>query len=188
MTNAEGVAAFAAAMSCEEQHVLVGKFNYSELAENQEDYRKVIRFCDDDMQMLRSSADQKKNTNKTYDITVHGKETALTPTEQKVAQAWAKILGLREVDYQDKFLEVGGDSLSATYLQKEIDAAYPGVMDITDVFVYPTIEQMATFIDSKTVVIEKKPTAKATDADQMRLLLEQLASGQIDVSKAGELI
>lgn len=188
MTNAEGVAAFTAAMGCQEKHVLVGKFNYSELAESLEDYRKVVHFSESDTQMLRSNADQKKNANKTYDITVHGKETALTATEQKVAQAWAKILGLREVDYQDKFLEVGGDSLSATYLQKEIDIAYPGVMDITDVFVYPTIEQMATFIDSKTVVVEKKPTAKTTDADQMRQLLEQLASGQIDLSKAGELI
>jgi len=188
MTNAEGVLAFVSAMACEEKHILVGKFNYSELAGSLEDYQKVIHFSESDMQILRSSADQKKNSNKTYDITVHGKETPLTPTEQKIAQAWAKILGLREVDYQDKFLEVGGDSLSATYLQKEIDTVYPNVMDITDVFVYPTIEQMATFIDSKTVVVEKKQTAKATDADQMRKLLEQLASGEIDVSKAGALI
>ncbi len=187
MTNAEGAQAFCEAMACSERQVLAGKFNYPELAESLQDYQKVVRFSDDDLLMLRSS-EQKKNAEKNYDITVHGKDTPLTATEQKIAQAWAKILGLREVDYQDKFLEVGGDSMSATYLQKEIDSIYPNVMDITDVFVYPTIEQMAAFVDSKTVIEEIKQPVRATDTDQMRKLLEQLAAGEIDVSKAGRLI
>jgi hypothetical protein len=95
-------------------------------------------------------------------------------------------------------------------LQKEIEKHFPGVMDITDVFVYPTIEQMAEFIDSKRLpdpadnMNEEAPPVqdaisvpeqedpvyedKLSDEDQMRRLLELLASGEIDVSQAGQLL
>ncbi len=207
LSDAEGADAFLHAMGCDSSRVLVGRLNYAELAPSVEDYSKVIAFDEESLAMIRSSSEQRKAANEQYNITVRGKETPLTATEEKVAQAWAKTLGLRDVHYQDRFLEIGGDSLSATYLQKEIEIQFPGTMDITDVFVYPTIEQMSTFIDSKLVSDEPeeepmerltqsvKPIAetitqetKTTDTDQMRKLLEMLASGEIDVSQAGQLL
>lgn len=190
LSNAEGAELFSRAMAAEEAQVLIGKLNYHELAKDIEDYGRVIRFAEDDLGQIRSNADSRKaaNQKKNYDITVRGKEGPLTPTEQKLAQAWAKILGLREVDYQDKFLEIGGDSLSATYLQKEIDTLYPNVMDITDVFVYPSIARMAEYIDSKTATAKQKKNLPEADSEQMKKMLEMLASGEIDVSEAGKLL
>ena len=190
LSNAEGAELFSRAMAAEETQILIGKLNYNELAKDLEDYGRIVRFTEDDLGQIRSSADSRKHTNqkKNYDITVRGKDSPLTPTEQKLAQAWAKILGLREVDYQDKFLEIGGDSLSATYLQKEIDTLFPNVMDITDVFVYPSIARMAEYIDSKTAAAEQKRNPPEADTEQMKKMLEMLASGEIDVSEAGKLL
>ncbi len=206
LTNGEGKDAFLRAMSCNRSRVLIGEYQYKELARSLEDYERTLRFDEDTLAQIRKADARKSSENENYTITVRGKDTPLNPTEEKVSQAWAKTLGLREVHYQDRFLEIGGDSLSATYLQKEIDKHFPGTMDITDVFVYPTIEQMSDFIDSKLGIdlaeeeeavsslpvqdIPPEPAAeeKLSDADQMRRLLELLASGEIDVGQAGQLI
>lgn len=206
LTNAEGKAAFLRAMGCDRSRVLIGEYQYKELVSSLEDYERVLHFDEDTLTRIRKADARRTAENENYIITVKGKDTPLTPTEEKVSQAWAKTLGLREVQYRDRFLEIGGDSLSATYLQKEIQKHFPGTMDITDVFVYPTIEQMSEFIDSKlgTDPVEAEETVsdlpvqeippepaaeeKLSDAEQMRKLLELLASGEIDVGQAGQLI
>ena len=206
LNNQEGKEAFLRAMSCKSSRVLIGQYQYKELASSMEDYEKLLRFDETTLAQIRKADAGKSRENENYTITVRGKDTPLSPTEEQVAQAWAKTLGLREVHYRDRFLEIGGDSLSATYLQKEIEKHFPGTMDITDVFVYPTIEQMSDFIDSKLgtepVADEEElpPTAsrdepsepateeKLSDAEQMRRLLELLASGEIDVGQAGQLL
>ncbi|MBR6826283.1 MAG: KR domain-containing protein [Oscillospiraceae bacterium] len=206
LTNGEGKAALLQAMQSRSNRVLIGEFQYNELASGIESFRKVLHFDEGTMSRIRSAGSNPSVQNENYTITVRGKDTPLTPTEEKVSQAWAKTLGLREVHYQDRFLEIGGDSLSATYLQKEIEKSFPGTMDITDVFVYPTIEQMSEYIDSKlgtspvqepSEIVEapiteapevSEPEDKLSDADQMRKLLELLASGEIDVGQAGQLL
>ena len=109
-----------------------------------------------------------------------------TDTELQVAQAWAKVLGLAEVDYFAKFLEVGGDSISAAALQKELNEHYPGVLDITDVFVYPSVGEMAGYIDAN----RNGPTPAAASAaqDDTMDLLEKLSSGDIDLEEDMALI
>ena len=206
LTNAEGKAAFLRAMGCDRSRVLIGEYQYKELVSSLEDYERVLHFDEDTLTRIRQADARRTAENENYTITVKGKDTPLTPTEEKVSQAWAKTLGLREVQYRDRFLEIGGDSLSATYLQKEIQKHFPGTMDITDVFVYPTIEQMSEFIDSKLgtdpveaeetvsdlpvqdIPLEPAAEEKLSDAEQMRKLLELLASGEIDVGQAGQLI
>ena len=109
-----------------------------------------------------------------------------TDTELQVAQAWAKVLGLQELDYNAKFLEVGGDSITAAALQKELGQTYPGVLDITDVFVYPSIGEMAGYIDA-TRKGASSP-APSTAQDDTMDLLEKLSSGDIDLEEAMALI
>lgn len=204
LTNTEGAELFAKAMEADERQILIGRFNYTELAETMDDYNQVIRFPDYVMTQLRSISNNEKTTKKVYDMIVKGKASPLTPTEKKVSQAWAKILGLQEVDYQDKFLEIGGDSLSATYLQKELNGQFPNTIDITDVFVYPSIQQMSEFIESKMKKEEKvndnlnsdierskdKPVKRKNKpgTGNLNKLLEMLAAGEIDVREAGKLI
>ncbi len=114
-----------------------------------------------------------------------------TETELQVARAWSKVLGLAELDYTAKFLEVGGDSISAAALQKELNSTYPGILDITDVFVYPSIGEMAGYIDEN-----RRPAASApkpgesvsVPQDSTMDLLEKLSSGDINLEEALSLI
>ena len=50
----------------------------------------------------------------------------------------------------DNFFESGISSLLLADIHQRIDEAYPNVVDITDMFEYQTINELATFIDSKT--------------------------------------
>ncbi|HXA77157.1 MAG TPA: phosphopantetheine-binding protein [Candidatus Acidoferrales bacterium] len=43
-----------------------------------------------------------------------GRVAPRTPTEKSVAEIWSAALGIREIGIDDNFVELGGDSLSAT--------------------------------------------------------------------------
>jgi polyketide synthase PksN len=80
------------------------------------------------------------------------KESASNSTnslESKLAVIWGSVLGIKEVDIYDNFHDMGGDSILATQLLKEIDKEYPEAISISDIFSYPTVSQLAEFISSK---------------------------------------
>ncbi len=191
INNEEGGRLFIQAMSADSPQVLVGRLNANALADIIDDVRKLIKLDSRTSERIKSimlSGKKRITANTTYNIVVSGKGSPLTETETKIAQAWAKELGLSEVNYYDKFMEIGGDSMSATYLQKEINIAFPNTMDITDVFIYSSIPDMAKFIDDKI----KKPIAKQQtnkgNTDQMKALLEKLAINKINVSDVENII
>lgn len=119
----------------------------------------------------------------------------LTTTENKVAQIWKTILEVDAVGILDSFSELGGDSIMANYLYKQLEQQFPGVLDITDVFSYPTIKQMAQIIDDKinsnsssttNEENEIKRTTKVSE-DDIDDLLSKLASGKISVDEMSQL-
>lgn len=90
-----------------------------------------------------------KEKNKT-DTAIKGKEQdGYTETENIIAKIWCEVFGLNEIDVYDSFYSLGGDSLMAIQLLKEIEKKYKSKLDITDVFAYPTVVQMAAYIDEK---------------------------------------
>ena len=73
----------------------------------------------------------------------------LSATEAVLLQVYAAVLGLSEIDVFANFQDLGGNSIIATHLLKLIDQQFPGVVDISDVFSYPSIDEMAAYIDEK---------------------------------------
>lgn len=200
MNNEEAMNYLFQAMASSKPRLLIGELNENEMALNGELWKQNVSVSPQIQERIDRAS--KKNSfarlDKTYDITVLGKNGALSPVELKLAQAWAKVLGLREVGYEDKFLEIGGDSLSATYLQKEIDREYPGKLDITDVFVYSSIKSMAEHIEEqqtqdhpfKAKTSSSKNGIRAGDDRTLSTmeLLERLAAGELDIQEAQEQI
>lgn len=192
MNNQQVADAFWDALVLEERQVLVGEYDYSALAgeEKQEKLREYLKF-DPDIESSLKPYRTGSLRNEIKEVQVSGKTTGKpTETEQKVANIWGKTLGVTEIEYHAKFLEIGGDSLSATYLQKELEKEYPGVMDITDVFVYSSICDMATYIDSRIKPQKQLKTApKQTQFDQELVeLLKMVGSGQMKVEDANKLL
>ena len=112
---------------------------------------------------------------------------AYNDTESRLAQIWANALGLDEIDIFDNFTSLGGDSLMAIQLLKQINEVFKGAIDISDIFSYPSVEQMATYIDEKMGTKEKAKKVKAKEEmsdDNLKKLLDGVESGDTSIENA----
>ncbi len=73
----------------------------------------------------------------------------LSVTEQKLKSIFEKSVQDKDLTVQDNFFEMGISSLTLTEIHQTIDDTYPGIVDITDMFEYQTLRELAGFIDSK---------------------------------------
>lgn len=118
-------------------------------------------------------------------------EQEYTETENELAEIWFNVLGIRELDIYDNFNDLGGDSILATRLLKEMQKKYNDIVNISDVFTYATIDKMADYIDKKSnrkraiEKINENETDEDFDLDQ---LISQIADGNISAEEAEKLI
>ena len=70
-----------------------------------------------------------------------------TPTEQRLAAAWAKVLGIPadQIGRRDHFFDRGGTSLSAVKLAITLDRA----VSLTDVTRHPVLADLAGLVDGR---------------------------------------
>jgi len=70
-----------------------------------------------------------------------------TPTEQRLAAAWAKVLGLApdQIGSHDNFFDLGGTSLSAVKLAIALDST----MSLKELTRHPVLADMAGLMDGK---------------------------------------
>ncbi len=71
-----------------------------------------------------------------------------TETERKLAKIWQEKLSLADVFREDKFFEIGGDSLLLMRVHQTILAQVESTIKITDLFKYSTISALGKYIDS----------------------------------------
>ncbi|MFB6519245.1 amino acid adenylation domain-containing protein [Streptomyces sp. NPDC056401] len=73
-------------------------------------------------------------------------QTPRTPTEQRLAAAWASVLGVPQgrIDRRDNFFDRGGTSLSAVKLAITLDRA----LSPADVMRHPVLTDLAGFLDT----------------------------------------
>lgn len=68
--------------------------------------------------------------------------------EQKLVQIWQQILNLEKVSIEDNFFELGGNSLLLMQILNEIATELTTQVSVTDLFQYPTIKALATYLNS----------------------------------------
>ena len=79
-----------------------------------------------------------------------GESTLLTPTEQKIAKVWEKVLGASRLGREANFFQIGGDSLSAMRLVLLLESEFGGaVIPVAALIPNPTIATMADYIDRR---------------------------------------
>lgn len=72
---------------------------------------------------------------------------ALTPTQEKIAQIWTKLLGIPLANIHDNFLHIGGNSLLAAQLLLRLHEDFLLPFPTHMFFAGPTIAQIAQHID-----------------------------------------
>jgi acyl-CoA synthetase (AMP-forming)/AMP-acid ligase II len=55
----------------------------------------------------------------------------------------------KRVDVQDNLFEIGASSLKLIEIHEQIDRQYPGLVDLTELFDFPTIAQLARHLEDK---------------------------------------
>ena len=81
------------------------------------------------------------------DVVEEDYDAPSTPTEQRLAAAWAKVLGIPEdqIGRQDHFFDRGGTSLSAVKLAIALDRA----VSLKDVTRHPVLADLAGLVDGR---------------------------------------
>jgi acyl-CoA synthetase (AMP-forming)/AMP-acid ligase II/acyl carrier protein len=70
------------------------------------------------------------------------------PIEEILAGLWCQVLGIDQVGVQDRFLDLGGDSLLATMLVSRIRSALHVELTLIDFFGAPTVEEQARIVET----------------------------------------
>lgn len=84
-------------------------------------------------------------------VILKGRDTgAYTITEMKIADIWSDVLGLTEIDINDNYFEIGGDSIKAIQIASRFQESenIKVKLDINDILQYQTIEDLAIYIDN----------------------------------------
>ncbi len=87
-----------------------------------------------------------------------------TPAEEKVRDAWRKILGVDDIARDTKFFEIGGNSLLLAELFNTIQDLFPGVdFSLVELFELTTYAQIAEVLDSRSGALGRGPTEAELD-------------------------
>ncbi|PWW04850.1 phosphopantetheine binding protein [Paenibacillus cellulosilyticus] len=129
-------------------------------------------------------------------IQLIGKGGSATETELLVGTAWSEVLGYAAFRMDDNFFDIGGNSIMILKIHAYIDKERPGIVQLPDLFAFPTIAKLAEYIDMQTqghhqvgyaaATTEENASGEPKSADEeyedIELLIEQLAKGELSVS------
>ncbi|RBL90134.1 non-ribosomal peptide synthase/polyketide synthase [Chitinophaga flava] len=76
-------------------------------------------------------------------------QAPVTPAEQQLAKIWLDLLRVDTIGVRDNFFESGGHSLLATRAVSAIRKEMQAELNVRDFFLYPTIAQLAAYLDQQ---------------------------------------
>ena len=82
----------------------------------------------------------------------HGHRDAGAGVESRIKAICDAALPDKRVDVDDNLFEIGASSLTLIQIHEELDKEYPGVVDLTELFDYPTVATLAKHVESKLAV------------------------------------
>lgn len=168
-------------------------YRLSNVVPGQLNYRVFIEIMDEmPIRMTKSifkaaNRFKKKQTHKAgsrrkldqSEVLILGKPSEdLTETEKKVAYIYAGVMDLEEIDIYENFNALGGNSMTATEILKVLNEYFDNMLDVSDVFSYPTAFEMAEYIDQNRQGEKEDTEAPEEDINK---LLEQLENEEIEV-------
>jgi acyl-CoA synthetase (AMP-forming)/AMP-acid ligase II len=80
---------------------------------------------------------------------VHVHDADGSDVERTLLAICQATMGKRELAPDDNLFELGTGSLTLAQIYEKVEAAYPGRLEVTDFFEYPTVRAMAGFLSKK---------------------------------------
>jgi amino acid adenylation domain-containing protein/non-ribosomal peptide synthase protein (TIGR01720 family) len=82
-----------------------------------------------------------------------------TPIEKLLAGIWEGVLGLEKVGLDDRFLDLGGDSIKALQISARLRAA-GWRLELRNLYNHPTVGELAPLLTPDTAAAPAKPVAR----------------------------
>jgi acyl carrier protein len=79
----------------------------------------------------------------------HGYREADEGIEARILAICGEALAGKAVAVDDNLFEIGASSLTLIQIHEEIDRQFPGAIDLTELFDYPTVAELARHLESK---------------------------------------
>ncbi|MGW2415552.1 beta-ketoacyl synthase N-terminal-like domain-containing protein [Streptomyces tubercidicus] len=70
-------------------------------------------------------------------------------TEQTVSKLFTQMLGLSDVDPQDNFFDLGGDSLVATELVGQLEQLLPVQLEVRSMYLAPSVRELTALLEEQ---------------------------------------
>ncbi len=100
---------------------------------------------------------------------------AANELEDRILQVWKSAIGSDEVGVEDNFFDVGGHSILAVQVLRELEQALGRTIAITDLFRFPTVRSFARHMGAAD---GSAPTAAQQAVDRARARRERLGRGR----------
>ncbi len=185
----QAMAAFDAVLSRRVHKVLLGQINEKQLRQ------KRGRLPFDVEERLRLEAERKEQSPPPRTMAPGAaSDSGSRMLEDRVEAIWSRVLGLPQIDMYESFYDLGGDSILATLLWKELNKEFPDCIDISDIFTHATVMDMAEYIRSKIEPEQperpepSKPAEPVKEGLDLDALLEKLASGELSEEEIDQLV
>jgi amino acid adenylation domain-containing protein len=94
-------------------------------------------------------------------------------TENKLFDIWRRVLGQQDIAITDHFLEIGGDSISATRIVALARKLFQKDLNLRDFFAAPTIQSSALLIQSKPALAAIETRASNVSSGDINLTYAQ---------------
>lgn len=183
LTTEEALEAFHTIMKSDDRNVIVGKIHKPTLRKFIGNSLQVATACEKKTYEKTVVVEQRQSKFMDVLVTGNDEEAIVSATEKKIAMAWSEVLGVEVLNIYDNFSDLGGDSILAVKLMEKLKHIFGNDIDITTIFTYPTIYQLASYIDSKDNK-EQKDFYGSNKEDDLEDLLEKLANRKISASDA----
>lgn len=168
----EAIKAFEEVIKTNRESIIVGYINYK--------YSEHLSIFSENIK--KAFAKQKSGliSNGTYEsekksIIIEGqKENPYTETEIRIAQVWGEILGLKAINIFDSFYDIDGDSISSVNVITKLNDRLGIKLLTTDIFDYPTVYELASFVDEKSGIVKKPNETTAVSKISDRIISDEI--------------
>lgn len=109
-----------------------------------------------------------------------------TEVERKVAEVYNIVLGFKEIDVNDSFFELGGDSVMLNKMHALLDKEFQGKLKLVDFFTYTSVASLAQFIScsEENEDVEDKIAATDEELEAFTNMFDEIEKGNLSVQDA----
>jgi len=109
-----------------------------------------------------------------------------TETEQQMVRIWREVLAVSNVSMDDKFFELGGDSLLALRVANRLRESFGVRVSLRDLFEMPTIAEFAAVVaerqgESRGLETQTVASAAPSSDDGILATISELPDDEIDI-------